>query len=82
VQDDISNCIYAILAITDQNRSLGVMTLAYGERASWMIVRRLRPGMVDSHTVHEWLNDQLGLAEYPIIHRDGRPGLFGWRKSR
>lgn len=73
-RDDQANCIFAILAAFD-DESLGVTTLAYGQKASWLITRRMRPWIINAEQTHDWLNSRLGLDGYPIVHRRGNPPL-------
>jgi hypothetical protein len=79
-QPGVSNCIYAVIQAAGQNDTLGVTTLAFGDKASRLITRRLEPWLINRNQEHLWLNERLGLDAYPIDHRQIRFWGFAGRR--
>ncbi len=68
--DRVSNCIHAISSIVEGYR-LRIASPWWGEPASYSITRRLLPWIVDpDQSKFHWVATQLGLDNYPIVHRD------------
>ena len=67
--DHVSNCIHAVSSIADGLR-LRVMSPGWGETASFAILQRIRPWIIDRNNVEPWVGSALGLDQYPIIYRD------------
>jgi hypothetical protein len=77
--DRVSNCIHAISSVAGGYR-LRVASPGWGETASYAVVRRYLPWVIDRNEVHAWVGSALGLDRYPIIYRDlqsPRSGFFG-----
>jgi hypothetical protein len=71
--DRVSNCIHAVSSIAGGFR-LRVPSPGWGQTASFAILLRLRPWIINRDEVHSWVGSALGLDQYPIIYRDwGRP---------
>jgi hypothetical protein len=62
------SCIHGVCDI-DRERGPLWTWFRYGESASRYIARYFLPWMIDPHQNHRWVSDRLGLAAYPIIHR-------------
>jgi len=58
-----SNCIHAVSDITGEELATGT---AHGNAASGMVVRHLRPWMINSEETHKWVSDGLGLKKHTI----------------
>jgi hypothetical protein len=67
--DRVSNCIHAVSTVVDGPR-LRVMRPVWGETASYAVLRRFLPWVIDPDRVHPWVGSALGLNAYPIIYRD------------
>jgi hypothetical protein len=67
----VSNCIHAVSTTVDGTR-LRVFFPVWGETASFDILKRMSPWIVDCHRIHSWIGSVLGLDGYPIIYRDWR----------
>jgi hypothetical protein len=65
----VSNCIHAVGAIADGIR-IRVASPGWGEVASYVILQRLRPWIIDRNAPQRRLATALGLDCYPIIYRD------------
>jgi hypothetical protein len=65
----VTNCIHAISAVVDGSRLVAVSP-GWGEPASYNILRRLEPWVVNMGCTHPWVGSALGLDQYPIIYRD------------
>jgi len=72
----VSNCIHAISAIA-QGLRLRVASPGWGEVASFAILQRLRPWILDREQTHDWVAAALGLDAYPLIYRDWRRPVSG-----
>jgi hypothetical protein len=66
--DRVSNCIHALSTVADGYR-LRVASPGWGETASWAILQRYEPFIIDCRT-RTWVGSALGLDQYPIIYRD------------
>jgi hypothetical protein len=64
-----SNCIHAVSDIDQDNGLLDTGT-ADGEAASYLVVRHLERWIDDPGQKYDWVYDQLGLRQYPIVRRD------------
>jgi hypothetical protein len=76
--DRVSNCIHAISSIAEGHR-VKVLSPGWGETASFTILQRFSPWIIDTNCPHSWLGSALGLNCYPIIYRNfehPRSGLF------
>jgi hypothetical protein len=67
--DRVSNCIHAIGAVAEGNR-VRVLSPGWGETASFSLLERFRPWIVDCSHTHPWVASALGLNCYPIIYRN------------
>lgn len=65
----VSNCIHALGAVEGGYR-IRVASPGWGESASYTILRRFRPWILDETQSHTWVSSALGLDAYPIIYRD------------
>src|SRR5947209_11554795 len=65
----VSNCIHAIGEIVDGAR-VRVASPGWGETASYVLLRRMEPWILDDRKEHAWIEQALGLDHYPIIRRD------------
>jgi hypothetical protein len=45
--------------------------------ASYAVLLRLQPWVIDPDRVRPWVSSALGLDAYPIIYRDGHPAHTG-----
>lgn len=73
----VSNCIHAVSSIIAGYR-VRVLSPMWGERASWYVLRRMKPWIVDPRQVYLGVATDIGLDEYPIVRRrfeDPRSGL-------
>jgi hypothetical protein len=76
--DHVSNCIHACSSIAEGYR-LRVASPGWGQMASYAIVKRYQPWVIDEQQTHDWVASALGLDEYPIIYRrweSPRSGAF------
>jgi hypothetical protein len=67
--DRVSNCINAVGSVVD-GHGLRVPRPVWGETASYAVLRRYLPWVIDPDRVHPWVGAALGLNAYPIIYRD------------
>lgn len=67
--DRVSNCIHAVSSIVEGHR-LRIAVPGYGEVASYAILKRMSPWLVDEGRVHSWVARELGLDDYPVVRRD------------
>jgi hypothetical protein len=65
----VVNCIHAISELVDGFR-VRMFSVAWGEVASYEVLRRMRPWIIDHNTPDRELATSLGLDAYPIIYRD------------
>jgi hypothetical protein len=70
--DDVSNCIHAVSSVADGYR-LSFGSPGWGERASYCVLNKLEPWVLDGGCVHPWVGCALGLGRYPIIYRGWDP---------
>jgi hypothetical protein len=71
-----SNCIHALATIAE---GLPIMapTFTWGETASFFIVQRFEPWIIDRGSYHDWLIVALRLDQYPLIWRQHEPPRSG-----
>jgi hypothetical protein len=74
--DRVSNCIHAVSAVAD-GRRLRVASPGWGQVASYAVLRRTRPWVIDPGCTHDWVASALGLDAYPVIYRDWGPPVSG-----
>jgi hypothetical protein len=74
--DRVSNCIHAVSTVVDGPR-LRVLSPGWGETASYVVLRRFLPWVIDPDRVHPWVGSALGLNAYPMIYRDREPPHSG-----
>ena len=67
--DRVTNCIHAIGGIMQGNK-LRVATPGWGEMASWGLLKKMRPFIIDRDQKHYQISATLGLNDYPIIYRE------------
>ncbi len=67
--DRVSNCIHAVSSIAEGHR-LRVLSPGWGETASFAVLRRFQPWIIDQDRKHPWVASALQLDGYPIIYRD------------
>jgi hypothetical protein len=76
--DKVSNCIHAVSSVVEGSR-LRVISPGWGETASFLVLQKLEPMIVEPGVIHGWVSSALGLDQYPIIYRDftnPRSGAF------
>lgn len=66
--NNVTNCIHAVGGLTERGR-LRVFTPAWGDSASYFVLNKLLPWVVDPLTTHDGLVAELGLDAYPIAYR-------------
>jgi hypothetical protein len=76
LSDHVSNCIHGVAVIARGTR-LRVASPGWGEVASYAILHRLAPWVIDRRSTQDWVTVALGLDAYPIIYRDWRPPMSG-----
>jgi hypothetical protein len=64
----VSNCIHAVSEAVDRPLLL-VPCPGWGEGASYVVLLKMRPWIVDEDRLHYWISSALGLNCYPIIYR-------------
>src|SRR4051794_244283 len=74
--DRVSNCIHALSSIAEGYR-LRVISPAWGETASYAVLRRLLPWVLDGACTYPWVASRLGLDAYPLIRRPLAPPRSG-----
>jgi hypothetical protein len=65
----VSNCIHAVMDLDGESGQLRRLSPGWGKSASYHIIRRLLPWVIDPGTTHDWVAAQLGLGAYPIVRR-------------
>src|SRR5262249_21756684 len=65
----VSNCIHAIGEIVGGAR-VRVASPGWGETASYALLLRMERWILDDRKEHPWIEEALGLNDYPIIRRD------------
>ncbi|HZU36824.1 MAG TPA: hypothetical protein VFA18_12975 [Gemmataceae bacterium] len=76
----VSNCIHAVSDVVEGSR-LRVLSPEWGDTASWYVLRRMEPCIIDVCQVYPCIATQLGLDAYPLVRRpfeNPRSGLM-WR---
>jgi hypothetical protein len=66
--NNVTNCIHAVAGLTERGR-LRVFTPAWGDSASYFVLNKLLPWVVDPLTTHDHLVGEMGLDAYPIAYR-------------
>jgi len=67
--DRVSNCIHAVASAVDGYR-MRVASPWFGETASWAVLQRSEPSILDTGKTHDWVFTYLGLGQYPLTRRD------------
>ncbi len=67
--DRVSNCIHAVSSSVSGYR-VRVLSPWFGDTASWAILQRFRPHILDTGQTHEWVFAYLQLGCYPLTRRD------------
>lgn len=67
--DEVSNCIHALSSLAEGHQ-LKVGSPGWGEMASFAVLGRLEPWVLDPCCVHPWVGSALGLDRYPLIYRE------------
>ena len=70
--DRVSNCIHAVSSVGDGYR-VRVLSPWFGETASWIVLQRFRPHIINKDETHEWVYAYLDLACCPILRHDFDP---------
>ena len=74
--DRVSNCIHGVSTVVDRPR-LRVVSPGWGEVASYSVLLRFEPWVIDPDRVHDWIALAMGLNAYPIHYRAWEPPLSG-----
>jgi hypothetical protein len=74
--NEVSNCIRAVAAVVS-GPGRGIMEPGWGESASYRVLCRMEPWILDPGTVHAWVGSALGLDCYPILYRGWSPPHSG-----
>ncbi len=72
----VSNCIHAVSQVLDKRR-VHIASPSWGETASYFVMIRLLPHVIDPCRRHDWVARALGLDRYPILYRDLEPPRSG-----
>jgi hypothetical protein len=64
----VSNCIHAVSSLAQGYRPHAA-TLFFGEAASYLVLCRLAPWVIDCSRTHPWVSSRLGLDQYPLVRR-------------
>jgi hypothetical protein len=72
----VCNCIRAVSAAAGGLR-VRVATAAWGETASYAVLRRFRPWIENPHATCDSIVFRLGLEKHPIIYRNWEPPRSG-----
>ena len=67
--DRVSNCIHAV-AVCAGGYRVRVLSPAFGQTASWVVLQRFKPFIFNTAETHEWVFSYLGMENYPIRRRD------------
>jgi hypothetical protein len=67
--DCVSNCIHAVSGVAEEAR-VHVLSPGWGEPASYLVLQRFKPWMLDGERTHPWVGAALGLNNYPLIYRE------------
>jgi hypothetical protein len=76
-----SSCIHGVCDI-DRDRGPHLTWFRYGESASRSVAFFFLPWLIDPHQNHHWVSERLGLAKYPIIHRQLPIGYLDQEMAR
>jgi hypothetical protein len=74
--DRVSNCIHAVSSIAEGHK-VRVAPPGWGQTASFVVLRRFLPWVIDSSRTHDWVVLALGLDAYPIYYREIEPPFSG-----
>jgi hypothetical protein len=77
----VSNCFHAVGDLAEGQPRIRVGSPAWGELATYLVARQLRPWILNSHEEHHWLEGPLGLEDYPITHRNLDQHLLTQRRQ-
>jgi hypothetical protein len=66
----VSNAVHAVSDLAEEAPRLQVATASVGEPAGGLIARHLRPWLLQPDEVHPWLEERLGLEDYPLVRRN------------
>jgi hypothetical protein len=75
-KDKVCNCMHAI-DVLGRGPSVHEGVTRCGEDASFDILQRLSPWIVDCRQTHDWVACSLGLSKYPIIYRAWKRPVSG-----
>ena len=74
----VSNCIHAVSSV-DRGYRLWVISPEWGETASWFVLKRMKPWLLDGDQIYLCIASRLGLDSYPLARRpleNPRTGLM------
>jgi hypothetical protein len=74
----VSNCIHAVATVVEGPRVV-VLSPGWGEVASYAVLERFMPYVIEPDRVHPWVGSALGLDNYPLCYRENerpRSGAF------
>jgi hypothetical protein len=74
--DRVRNCIHALSAVVGRP-GLWVASPGWGETASYAVLRRYLPWVIDCDHTQPWVGSALGLDAYPLIYRGLEPPRSG-----
>jgi hypothetical protein len=74
--DEVSNCIRAVSGVVTGN-GYSLAELGWGEPASYRVLCRMEPWILNPCTIHAWVGSALGLDGYLIVYRDWSPPYSG-----
>jgi hypothetical protein len=74
--DEVCNCIHALNSVV-LGHHYCVFEPGWGEAASYRMLCRMRPWIMETGTIHAWVGSALGLDCYPIVYRDWSPPHSG-----
>jgi hypothetical protein len=72
----VSNCIHAVATVVEGSRVV-VLSPGWGEVASYAVLERFQPCVIEPDRVHPWVGSALGLDNYPLIYRDNERPCSG-----
>jgi hypothetical protein len=72
----VSNCIHAVSTVVEGSRVI-VLSPGWGEVASYAVLERFMPYVIEPDQVHPWVGSALGLDAYPLIYRDNERPCSG-----
>lgn len=74
--DEVSNCIRAVNAVVAGN-GRSIPEVGWGETASYRVLCRMEPWILDPCTIHAWVGSALRLDYCPLVYRDWSPPYSG-----